>query len=146
MSSTETRFNAAVAAVQAQGVHLKLNVMECCRGCIGHEKLELPSREALDTTPYAYQYGGQGSELVWRNGQPFYLDEPWDDEDEDEEDGFYASRRHQKRDERCAHTVYFNHGGPDLVAAQALVEIFRGGGFTVDWDGTKNQCVIVHLV
>jgi hypothetical protein len=145
LTNVETKFEAAVNGVRARGVHLAVNVMTCCRSCTTGLDVGLPSDEAAKTTPNAFHYGGQDNELVWRNGQPFYRDEPWSDGDEDE-DGFSGSRRHQKREERCAHVVYFNHGGPDLTAAQTLVEVFRGEGFEVEWDGTKYGAVVVNLV
>jgi hypothetical protein len=131
MPTIEERFNAAVSAAQGH-VHLRLNVMECCRSCITPEKLELPNREALDTTPYAYHYGGQDNQLVWKRGLPHYMEELNDEDDESP----YT---------READEVYFNHGGPSLQAAQVVADSFRAQGFTVDWTGDEFMCVIVRL-
>jgi hypothetical protein len=139
MSTTEERFEAAVSAVQAQGVTLKVNVMACCNGCANASHLGL-TEEALETTPHAWNLGSQGDELVWDNGKPRFLNELPDDEDDDEFESF--GRRNLTRP---ATVVYFNHGGPDLKAGQALAEAFRSQGFTVEWNGTDVEAVQVHL-
>lgn len=139
MSTIETRFEAAVSAVQAQGVTLKLNVMACCNGCANASHLGLTD-ETLETTPHAWTLGSQGNELVWDNGKPRFFNElPEDDEDEEFES--FGRRDYT----RPANVLYFNHGGPDLKAAQALAEAFRGQGFTVEWSGTDAESVQVHL-
>lgn len=146
MSTIEERFHAAVELARAQGVHVRLNVMTCCRSCTTSTDLGLPSDEAMKTTPNAFQYGGQGQELIWRNGEPFYREEPYEtavDDDGDEEYYDFAPRRN--REERAAHDVFFSHGGPDLTAASALTEAFRAQGFAVDWDGTMFNSVHVQL-
>lgn len=140
-TTTQERFNAAIEAAEAGGVHLRVNVMECCRGCIGHEKLGLDTPEELKATPYAYHYGGQDNELVWRNGDPYSVEEPWEDEDAD--DDIRGGRKH--RDEHRLETIFFNHGGPNLLAATTLAECFRMQGFRVSWNGTEHNCVQVHV-
>lgn len=138
MSTTQERFEAAIAAAIEKGVHIRVNVMECCRSCIGHEKLELPSREALDTTPYAYYYGGQDNELVWKDGKPYRRQAEWGyDEDEEAYDAGFS--------DHPLTTAYFRHGGPDLIAARALAEAFKAEGFEIEWDGSRHQCVMVTL-
>jgi hypothetical protein len=144
LTNAEVRFEAALNGVQARGVHVALNVMTCCRSCATWIDFGLESAEARREQPYAWTFGGQGAELVWRNGQAYYRAEAQEDGDEDE-DGFYGSRAHQKRAENEAYEVFFQHGGPDLVAAQTLTEVFRGEGFEVEWDGTDAHAVIVHL-
>jgi hypothetical protein len=146
LTNAQVRFEAALNGLQARGVHVRVNVMECCRGCVGWEKLELPSKEAGETTPVLWHYGGQGSELVWYSGQPVFLDEmPEDDEDDEYSDFGRRRARFGGRDGRPADRVFFNHGGPGLEAAQAAAEVFRGEGFEVEWDGTENECVQVLL-
>jgi hypothetical protein len=142
MSTTETRFNDAVAAVQAQGVPFVLNVMTCCRSCAGPTDVGL-THETEKTTPYAWTFGGQACELLWDDGRPVYRNEMPEDDDE-EDDGYTRSpRRHNYT--RPADTLYVNHGGPDLKAAQVVIEVFRGQGFRVDWDGTEFDSVLVHF-
>lgn len=140
MSTTEERFQAAVTAVQAQGVHLTLNVMTCCNGCTGATDVGLTD-ETLDTTPHAWHFGGQGAELVWDNGKPRFMNEMPEDDDEDDERESFGRRNYT----RPADVLWFNHGGPDLKAAQTLTEAFRGQGFTVEWNGTDDECVQVHV-
>lgn len=139
MSTTEERFEAAVAAVHAQGVTLKLNVMACCNGCAGPADIGLTD-ETLATTPHAWTLGSQGNELVWDNGKPRFLNEMPEDDEDDEFESF--GRRNYTRP---ADVLFFNHGGPELKAGQALAEAFRGQGFTVEWNGTDAETVQVHL-
>jgi hypothetical protein len=145
LTNAEVRFEAALNGLQARGVHLRMNVMECCRSCVNWEKLELPNEAAADTTPVAWHYGGQGNELVWRHGHALFLDELPEDDEDDEYSDFGRRRRDSfgGRDARPAGEVLFNHDGPDLVAAQTLAEVFRGEGFEVEWDGTQWDCVHV---
>lgn len=143
MPTIQERFEAAIEAAQHGGVHIRVNVMECCRSCIGHEKLGINTAEELDTTPIAYHYGGQGSELVWHDGQPRYMNE-LDDVDDDEDDAYCRSSRRQDYT-RPVEVIHFNHGGPDLTAAEILAECFRMQGFSVTWDGTKFDTVQVHV-
>lgn len=141
MSTTEERFQGAVVAARECGVHLKLNVMTCCRSCVMPEDLDL-SDEDFENEPNAFHFGGQGNELVWCDGNPFFRDEQYDDakDDEDDDRSFVKAR-----DARPAEVVYFYHRGPGLTAAQILTEIFRGEGFMVDWDGTEDNAVQVHV-
>ena len=140
MSTTETHFNAAVAAMQAQGVPFTLNVMTCCTGCTRPQDVGLTD-ETEKTTPYAWHYGGQGQELLWEDGTPRYRNEMPED-DEDDYDGRSFGRHSYTRP---ASTFYLHHGGPDLKAAQVAVEAFRGQDFLVHWDGTEFDSVMVHF-
>jgi hypothetical protein len=141
MSTTETRFNAAVAAVQAQGVPFVLNVMTCCQGCAGPQHVGLTD-ETEKTTPYAWTYGGQACELLWDDGRPVYRNEMPEDDEDDDYEGRSVGRHSYTRP---ADTLYVNHGGPDLKAAQTVVEAFRGQGFRVEWEGTEFASVLVHF-
>jgi hypothetical protein len=142
MPTTEERFEAAVTAVQAQGVHFRLNVMSCCNGCATASHVGL-TEEALETTPHAWNLGSQDNELVWQDGEPRFLNEMVEDDDEDDEYESFGRRRHAYT--READVLWLNHGGPGLKAAQALTEAFRGQGFTVEWNGTDSEAVQVHL-
>jgi hypothetical protein len=141
MSTTERRFDAAATAVRAQGVPFYLNVMACCQGCTTPELVGLTD-ETEQTTPHAWTFGGQGNELLWDNGKAVFRNEmPEDDEDDDYEDRGFG--RHSYT--RPADVLYVNHGGPSLMAAQTVVEAFRGLGFRVEWDGTDSGSVLVHF-
>lgn len=144
LTNAQVRFEAAVNGVQARGVHLKINVMQCCRSCITFTDLGLPSQEARENEPYAFTFAGQGNELLWQKGVPFYLEEAY--EIDDEEEDFFGPRSRERNIDRPATTLYIYHGGPGLTAAQTVTEVFRGEGFEVDWDGTEDRAVIVHLV
>lgn len=65
--TTKQRFNKALWATRKEGVKVLQNVRECCRSCIGAEKLGLTSEEQ----PFAYTYGGQGFNYVWGADGPY---------------------------------------------------------------------------
>lgn len=143
LTNPQVRFEAAVNGVRAHGVHLAVNVMQCCRSCITFSDLGLSSEEARESEPHAFTFAGQGNELLWQNGMPFYLEEVY--ETDDEEEDFFGPRSRQRNLDRPATTLFVYHSGPDLTAAQTVTEVFRGEGFDVDWDGTADTAVIVHL-
>lgn len=135
MTDTEImqdRWNDAVKEVRKRGVKIRQNVYQCCRGCIGWQKLGFKSEEEADRTPYAYTYGGQGNRYTWnRAGDMVYLG---------------VSRRWYHEPEKPYDEVFFNHGGPDgdeLAGARAVAEVFAAHGFDVEWDGTTSTCVSV---
>jgi hypothetical protein len=136
MSTAETRFNAAVTAVQAQGVPFFLNVMACCQGCTTPDQVGL-THETVETTPHAWTFGGPGNELLWDDGRPVFRDELTEDDDD-----YEAGRRNYTSP---AEVLYVNHGGPDMKAAQVVTEAFRGQGFLVEWDGSESDSVEVHF-
>ena len=130
----EARFKAAVKEIRASGVKIRQNVNGCCTGCIETTALGL-TEETEQTTPYLFTYAGQGNRYTWRDGLPYYaaairVRRSWGGENLD--------RRGAK-----VTTMYFNHGGPGIVAAKVAAAAFRAQGLTVEWDGTATQCVIV---
>lgn len=72
--TTEERFNTAVNACQANGITFTLNVMTCCRGCAGYVDMGLPETPEPGTH-LMWTFGGQGSELVWEDGEPRFFKE-----------------------------------------------------------------------
>lgn len=118
----EERFKAALRETRRAGVKVRQNVRECCRSCVDLDKLGLANWDV----PHVWTYGGQGSAYRWgADGVPYY----------------YPSGRGWRytEDERLER-IYFNHGGPGVVAATALVDAMKAQGITVEWNGSEGQC------
>lgn len=120
--TTKELWNKSLREARKAGLSVKQNVRECCRGCV--DVVEVMGLKDEDNDAWAYTYGGQGMATKWQDDRmiPAYTPR-------------YA-RRNQNVDE-----VYFNHGNG---AGAILVKAFRANGFTVKWDGTESQCVMVN--
>lgn len=118
--TTKELWNKSIREIRKAGVKIKQNVRECCRGCITDEKLGLKNEDEA----YAYTYGGQGMATKWVDDVmvPAYVPR-------------------YSRNEKITE-VYFNHGND---AAATVAKVFRENGFTVKWDGSEYQCVIVKV-
>lgn len=124
--TTKERYAAAVKAIRKSGVAIRQNVQACCPGCA--EPFKTTKGFDAETTPYAWNFGGQGGALKWAgNGDKALLT-----------DGYlgYGGA------ERASVTVYFNHGNG---SAERIVEAFRAEGFDVKWDGEQHSCVEVTV-
>lgn len=136
MATTQERFTAAVEAVRGQNIPVILNIMTCCRSCTTATDKGFPNEEAEKSWPHIWHYGGQDNELVWSEaGEPQRrVERDWD------EDGEVTQVEDLPVD-----SIFFNHAGPNLTAARALVDAFRGHNFDVEWNGTEIQAVVVFL-
>jgi hypothetical protein len=137
--TTEQRFKAAVRVVRKHIV-LRLNVMNCCNGCIGYDQLGL-TKATVDTTPSAYTFGGQGKAISWDNGEAFKRPKLA----AIRRDYYYGYPLALATHEARALNVYFNHSGPGVEAATVLRDAFTAFGFTVDWDGSRSKRVVIVL-
>lgn len=114
--------------LRKQGIQFKFNVVECCRGCITDEKLNLKKEDQ----PYGFTYGGQGQRITW-NGN---------------DEMIYASSVSSKRSfyyrgaEQKVEQVFINHGND---SAEAIVKAFTEAGFDAEWDGNKYSCVVINI-
>jgi hypothetical protein len=141
MTTTQERYKAAVAAVKAAGVTVRVNVRAATRGSVTHEQLGTTA-DMADNNPRAWTYGGQGDAIAWRDGEAH-------------SGSAYLRLVARTRDRRFvspaafeqtrAKAVYWYHGGPGTEAAQKVADAFRAHGFTVEWDGTAGQAVVVTL-
>jgi hypothetical protein len=131
--TTKARYAAAVKALKAADVTTRINVRQCCRGCVSPEQLGLTD-DTTATQPYAWTYGGQGGALRWdpATGEPV--------EDLPRRRGWGSTTSSS-----AGVFAYWNHGGPDLVAARAVVDAFTAQGFEVEWNGSEHQCPIVTV-
>lgn len=129
-NTMETNYNNAKKEIRTLGVKVKVNVMECCRGCVGNEKLGLTS----DTQPYIYTYGGQDNAISWIDGRAYYR---W---------GVRKVGRWTKPSDRyLVDEVYFNHGNLTPELGKQIVAIFEKHGFVVNWDGTEFKCIEINF-
>jgi hypothetical protein len=126
----EKNFNNAKKDIRALGVKVKVNVMECCRGCITEEKLNL-----TDTTqPHIYTYGGQDNAVSWVDGLPYWRS------------ALRGRNRWTTPKERdMANTVYFNHGNLTTELGNQIVEILHTNGLAASWNGEEYSCIEVDF-
>src|SRR3546814_13746358 len=61
--TVKERYAAAVKAVRKSGVSIRQNVQACCGGCA--EPFKTTKGFDAETTPYAWNFGGQGGPLRW---------------------------------------------------------------------------------
>lgn len=120
--SPKERWNNSIRAIRKSGVAIKQNVRTCCRSCV-EPAISLNVKD--DDQPWAYTYGGQGMATKWEND---YKMVP-------------SSTSRFVRGTPVTE-VYFNH---DNGAAKVVAETFRANGFTVEWDGNDNKCVVVKV-
>lgn len=122
----QDRFQTAIKEARKEGAKVRQNVQQCCRSCVTYQKLGFKTEEERDTTPLAWTYGGQGSAYSWPDDKgPVYRQ---------------ATRSFGRRSQARVDRIYFNHdnGGGEIIA-----EAMKRNGFTVDWDGSFAQCVVV---
>lgn len=123
--TTKERYAAAVKAIRKSGVSIRQNVSACCRGCA--EPFKTTKGFDKKTTPYAWNFGGQGGAIRWdKAGQSTLLSK--------EQAAWTHSAPTQK--------VYFNHGNG---SAERIVAAFEEEGFEVTWDGNPLSCVEVTV-
>src|SRR3546814_6690299 len=113
--TTKERYAAAVKAIRKSGVAIRQNVSACCSGCA--EPFKTTKGFDAETTPYAWNFGGQGGALKWaENGREANLPS----------DYFYAHPNDV--------TVYFNHR---KRPAALIVPALTADGVVAPWCGHK---------
>lgn len=141
--TTEQRYKAAVVALRASGVTVRVNVRSCCRGCATPEQLGTTA-DMASNDPHAWTFGGQGGVVSWRDGEAYagrgyrrFLRQA------------YAGRPWQITPKRLApyraKSLHWYHGGPGVEAAEKVSAAFTAQGFEVEWNGTTEQAVVVKL-
>lgn len=111
------RFQKAVRGIRAHGVTTRQNARKCCRSCLSYDL------GAEGHVPYAFTYGSQGSGYSWRDDRPVWTDAQWG------------------RGSGNVDQIMWNFD--DTPTGQIIADEFRAQGFTVDWDGSVAQCVII---
>lgn len=132
MYTIEQRFNASKKEIRQLGVKVRVNIMECCRGCVTNEKLGLP--EGDETTPIIWHYGGQDNAISWEvDGTPIYRSD--------------AKRGYTRRGRRDydAANMWFNHSNLTDELKQQIVAIFTKHDLVLDWDLSNSSCIEVDF-
>ncbi|AXH67299.1 hypothetical protein SEA_WOFFORD_128 [Streptomyces phage Wofford] len=111
----EKKFKQAFKDTRKAGIVAKMQVWECCRGCIGKEKLGMTS----DNDPYVYTYAGQGSRVKFDGDSVMYAD-----------NGHSVSHIY----------VYHGNGG-----GEKFTEVAKSLGLDVEWDGDKWSAIVVKV-
>ena len=125
--TTKERYAKAVKAIRKSGVAIRQNVSACCRGCA--EPFKTTKGFDEETTPYAWNFGGQGGALKWAS----------DGKKAIRDTGRYFTTGPESE---MTETVYFNHGNG---SAERIVEAFKAEGFEVIWSGEQRACVEVII-
>jgi hypothetical protein len=116
--STETfeqRFKRVFREFRSLGVAARINVYECCRGCITPEKLNMKD----DKQPYVYNYAGQENAIKFSGDSVTY--------------------RHNGRP---VSRIYVNHGN-DI--ARQFTQMCESHGIETEWSGDDSDCVEVII-
>jgi hypothetical protein len=128
MNTMETNYRNALKDVRKVGIKTRLNVMECCRGCVSNEKLGIEN----DDVAIIWTYGGQDNATSWHDGLPFSRTElnnlkrngGW---------GWRQLERYVNNAENIAFCDLFNHNGLTEQQMQVVYNIFTAHGFVVNW-------------
>jgi hypothetical protein len=124
--TTKERYAAAVKAIRKSGIAIRQNVQACCNGCA--EPFKATKNFDAETTPYAWNFAGQGSALRW---------------DESGRKAIASRERYGYGSDNVQDvTIYFNHGNG---SAARIVAAFEAEGFEVTWDGEQHSCVEVKV-
>lgn len=125
-NSPKARWGRAVKSIRKSGIHFRTNIMQCCRGCVDAEKLNLKD----ETQPYGWTFGGQGFWIKFNeDGLPYTAAEP------------HVRRRFgYDYDKPKSAMINWGNGSAETIAAA-----FRAEGFQVNWDGSEYECVEVVL-
>lgn len=125
-ATTKERWGNAIKALRKSGVATRQNVAACCQGCA--EPFKNTKSFDAETTPYAWNFGGQGMGLKWaENGKKALAN---------------RDRYGYGSWDVTEVTVYINHGNG---SAERIVEAFRAEGFEVIWDGEQHSSVAVTV-
>lgn len=123
-ATDQIRFSNAMKTIRRAGIVTRINLMSCCRGCA-----QLPSGDLLWT------FGGQGGAHSWVDGKMVSRD---------------ARNRLAKRGygsinprDFVKEEFFFFEG---IEAAKVAQAAFTAEGFTVDWDGTEQQALVLNLI
>lgn len=127
MNTMEQNFNNAKKEIRALGVKVRVNIMECCRGCVTEEKLGLKDK----TQPHIWTYGGQDNAVSWVDGLPYLRSD--------------VRNRYRLTEKDLVNSEFFNHGNLTPELGKQIVFIFQTNGFVVDWDGDEYRCIEIDF-
>lgn len=120
----ELKLKTAMRQLRKEGIQARLNIQECCRSCVGPEKLGLKE----EGQPVVWHYGGQGSRILFdHDGIPYVEESDW-------------NRSRSRHGDYAPEHLFFNH---DAGGAQRAAIVFAEHGLTVEWDGSGGSCLEV---
>jgi hypothetical protein len=134
MATVEERYKRALEYVLMMDVKVYVNYPLCCASCAQYE---IGYQKKIED--YVFFVNEQGNALEWKNGMPYHYEmqeaTSWlEDEEEDLPLVKYSYP---------ATAVYFHHDGEH--AARILTQALRDHGFRVEWDGTMDNSVTLHI-
>jgi hypothetical protein len=137
----ETNFRNALKEVRKAGIKTRLNVMECCRGCVTNEKLGIEN----DGVAIIWTYGGQGNATSWHDGLPYARTE-LNDIKRNGGWGWRQLERFVNNTDNIAWGDYFNHNGLTTEQQDIVYEIFTRNGLVVDWEKDERafKCIVIE--
>lgn len=141
-NTMENNYRNALKEIKANGVKTKVNVMECCRGCVTNEKLGIEN----DSVAIIWQYGGQGHAISWVNGLP--VDRAELNEYKRSRSWYNLHRYTQNPEKNMAWGVLFNHNSLTEEQRDMVADVFTKHGFVVNWDKADRdyKCIEVNFV
>ena len=138
MNTMETNFRNALKDIRKAGIKTRLNVMECCRGCVTNEKLGIEN----DDVAIIWSYGGQDNATSWVDGLPYGRTAL---NDIKRGGRWTFLHRYTTNAENIAWGDYFNHNGLSAEQQDTVYEIFTRNGLVVDWEKDRRefQCIVI---
>lgn len=120
----QERFEAAKKEIRKNGVKVRVNIYECCRGCVTNEKLGIKTND----DPIIWHYGGQDHAFSFASdGLPYYRSY------------LYGSGRKWYRNaEEFICNPLFNHNSLSAEQRDMVVAAFENNGLVVVW-GDNNE-------
>lgn len=129
MQTIKARFEASKKEIRTLGVKVRVNIIECCRGCVTNEKLGLPEND--ETTPIIWHYGGQGNAIAWEtDGTPIWRSD--------------ASRGYSYNNYDAANML-FNHSHLTDELKNQIVAIFEKNDIVIKWDKSDSDCIEIDF-
>lgn len=129
--SIQSRFEKAKKEIRKViGVRVRVNVIECCRGCVASEKLGIDN----DDVAIIWHFGGQGNSFGWDGGLPV---------NRTVLNRGYSRRWRGESDMESG--IYFNHNGLTNGMKNDIVKCFTKYDIVVDWDKSDSQCIYIDF-
>lgn len=118
--TTEQAWKNAIKTIRSNGIRVRQNVMQCCRGCVTADKLGMKT----NSDPIVWTYGGQG------NAYTIELDDIW-----------YRGGNGWRYGSNVVDEIYWNHDNLTDSQKSIVWWAFTDNGFVVDWDKSDSQCI-----
>lgn len=131
--TVEERYNRALEETIIMDVKVFQNYPSCCGSC-AHYELGYQKK----VKDYAFFVNEQGNALEWTRGMPYHYEMQEASSWLEDEVGILPLKHSYP-----ATTIYFHHDGVD--AASILTRKLREQGFRVEWDGTEDNSVTLHI-